>query len=361
MSKDKVNKKTSIGGQALIEGVMMRGPEKTAMAVRHTSGEIILDVWKTQGTDRAKVWKLPFIRGIFNFVDSMKVGYSCLMRSAEMSGMEDEEPQTKQASQPAALAAAADDVSAPDEAAATDEAVIVAAADEQPADKPADKPAKQGFWDKYMWTLIMVLASALGVVIAVGLFMTLPAFLFNLLRQAAPALNNQIWRAVIEGLMRLALFVGYIAAVSLMNDIKRVFMYHGAEHKTIFCYEKGLELTVDNVRRQTRFHPRCGTSFLILMLLVGIIISMFIPNTPPLDNPFLRTGIKLLTIPLIVGIGYELIKLAGRSDHVLVRIISAPGLWLQRVTTKEPTDDMIEVAIRAFQPVVPEDPDADRL
>ena len=354
MSKDKVKKKTSIGGQALIEGVMMRGPEKTAMAVRHTSGEIILDVWNTQGTNRAKVWKLPFVRGIFNFVDSMKVGYSCLMRSAELSGMEDEEPQPKQAFQSDDVTAATDDAPAADDA-------VVATADEQSAEKPADKPAKQGFWDKYMWTLIMVLASVLGVVIAVGLFMTLPAFLFNLLRQVAPALNNQIWRAVIEGLMRLALFVGYIAAVSLMKDIKRVFMYHGAEHKTIFCYEKGLELTVENVRRQTRFHPRCGTSFLILMLLVGIIVSMFIPNTPPLDNPFLRTGIKLLTIPLVVGIGYELIKLAGRSDHVLIRIISAPGLWLQRVTTKEPTDDMIEVAIRAFQPVVPESPDADRL
>lgn len=340
-----VKKKTSIGGQALIEGIMMRGPRVTAMAVRHTSGEIKMEKWETDGLNRAKFWKIPFIRGVYSFIDAMVVGYKCLMRSAEMSGLEDVEEEEPKKTQTVKAETKTDAVP-------TQETV------EEPFKSESDKLEKQkeeSFFDKFGTVFITVISLILGVAIAILLFISLPVFLFNLLIKAEPSLNNQVWRAVIEGLMRIILFVGYISAVSLMKDIHRVFMYHGAEHKTIFCYEKGEELTVENVRRQIRFHPRCGTSFIVLMLLIGIIVSMFIS----IDNVLLRTLVKLLTFPIIAGTGYELIKIAGRSDAPLVRAISAPGLWLQRITTQEPTDDMIEVAIKAFKEVIPENPDED--
>ncbi|HIW74452.1 MAG TPA: DUF1385 domain-containing protein [Firmicutes bacterium] len=408
--REKVLKKTSIGGQALIEGIMMRGPEKTAMAVRHVSGEIVMEEWPTSGSRRAKFWKLPLIRGVYNFVDSMYFGYKCLMRSAELSGLEDEEESSgggeavpPERRVPAEAAAAGEETAADGNAGETGEtretvetagaaltsapaAGTAPAAVETPPETaagqpetapvppvggtaavPAQAPARaekkeagdEGFLAKFGMTLLMVVSSVLGVLLAIGLFLYLPSLLFNLLMkiEALQPLNNQIWRAVFEGVLRIVLFVGYLAAVSLMKDIRRVFQYHGAEHKCIFCYEKGLPLTVENVREQIRFHPRCGTSFMILMLIVGIVISMFIP----IQVPILRTLVKLLTIPLIVGIGYELIKWAGRSDSLVVRIISAPGLWLQRLTTKEPDDSMIEVAVAALNRVIPEDPDADRL
>ncbi len=345
-AKEKVKKKTSIGGQALIEGVMMRGPDKTSMAVRHVSGEIVLNSWATSSKKRAAVFKLPFIRGVFNFFDSMVIGYRCLMRSAEMAGLDDEP--TPQKTPPCVLDTAACEDNEPETDYQPENPI--------PALKTPDKPSSGKLKDFGM-TLILIVSVVFGVLISVGLFMTLPVFLFNRLRDIFPMLDNNVWRAVIEGFMRILLFVTYIFAVSFMKDIRRVFMYHGAEHKTIFCYEKGEELTVDNVKSQIRFHPRCGTSFMILMLIVGIIISIFIKPSIPI----VRTGIKILTIPLIVSIGYELIKLAGRSDHWIVRAISAPGLWLQRVTTKEPTDDMIEVAIKAFKAVIPDNPESDRL
>ena len=291
-------KKTSIGGQALIEGIMMRGPERTAMAVRNDkTKEIVLEEYPTKGKDRAKFFKLPFIRGIFNMIDSLSFGYKCLMRSAELSGLEDEETNKTPST-----------------------------------------------WDKIFEKLMMPIATVLAVALALGLFVYLPMQLWKWLTAASPATaQNYYLRACFEGVMRILLFVGYVWATSLMKDIRRTYMYHGAEHKTIFCYEKGLPLTVENVRPQTRFHPRCGTSFMILMLIVGIIISMFIR----VDNLLLRTGLKLLTFPIVVGIGYELIKLAGRKDNVCTRVISAPGKWLQRLTTREPDDSMIECAIAA--------------
>lgn len=301
-------KKTSIGGQALIEGIMMRGPQVTAMAVRHVSGEIIVEDWETQGLDKPKWMKLPFVRGIFNFIDSMRYGYKCLMRSAELSGIDEEE---------------------------------------------GEKGAAVSDW---VMKLLMVLSAVIGIGFAIVLFMWLPAFLFRLLSGAVPALDHAVFRGVFEGVFRIVLFVGYVAVISLMKDICRVFMYHGAEHKTIFCYEQGLPLTVENIREQSRFHPRCGTSFMILMLLVGMIVSMLIPDM----NPWLRTAFKLLTIPVVVGVGYELIKLAGRKDTAFTRIISKPGMWMQHLTTKEPDDSMIECAIAAMEKVIPEDPEADK-
>lgn len=306
MSENKEMKKTSIGGQALIEGVMMRGPLITAMAVRHTSGDIVVEDWQTEGADKPKWMQLPFIRGIFNFVDSLRFGYKALMRSAELSGLEEIE--------------------------------------------------EEGEMPSWFMNALMVLSSVLGVAVSVVLFIWLPAFLFRWLSRAVPELNHPVFRGVFEGVLRILLFVGYVSVISLMKDIKRVFMYHGAEHKTIFCYEKGLPLTVENVREQSRFHPRCGTSFMILMLLVGMVVSMLIPDM----NAGLRTAVKLLTLPVVVSVGYELIKLAGRKDNAFTRIISKPGVWMQHLTTKEPEDGMIECAIAAMEKVIPEDAEADK-
>ena len=302
-------KKTSIGGQALLEGIMMRGPVKTAMAVRDPEGNIVLEENPTKGSDRAKFFKLPFIRGVFNMVDSLTSGYKYLMRSAEISGLDAEEEKRKQ---------------------------------EDP--KWYDAP--------WVEKLIMPVATVLAVVLAFGLFLYLPMQLWKWLCIPFPALAEQyFWRAVFEGVLRIIVFVLYVWATSLMKDIRRTYMYHGAEHKTIFCYEAGLPLTVENVRKQKRFHPRCGTSFLILTLLVSIVVNMFIR----IDSLPLRMGVKILVLPLIVGFGYELIKLAGRKDNWLTRIISAPGVALQHLTVHEPDDDMIECAIAAMEKVIPDD------
>ncbi len=313
-------KKTSIGGQALIEGVMMRGPQRTAMAVRHTSGEIRIEAWDNPESKRPAFTKWPFIRGIFNYIDSIRYGYKCLMRSAELSGLDDELKETD------------------------------ATAEEDIADGKQKKDTGA------LVNVVMVIGTVLGVAISLILFMWLPIQLFNWLKAAVPAVDNPYLRAVFEGVLRIVIFLGYMAAVSLLKDIRRTYQYHGAEHKTIFCYEKGLPLTVENVKAQSRFHPRCGTSFLILMLLVGIFISIFIR----VDHALLRTAIKLLLLPVTVGIGYELIKLAGRKDNAFTRITSAPGLWMQRLTTIEPDDDMIECAIASMKEVIPADPEADK-
>lgn len=313
-------KKTSIGGQALLEGIMMRGPKVTAMAVRNVNTqEIIIEQYPTKGQDRHPFFKLPFIRGIFNMIDSLSFGYKCLMRSADLSGIE-----------------------------------------EQEAEKEAQKRKAQGkkektgpsMLDSIFEKLMMPIATVLAVVLAFGLFMYLPMQLWKWCTAASPDIaDNYYLRACFEGILRIVVFVLYVYLTSLIPDIKRTYMFHGAEHKTIFCYEAELPLTVENVRKQSRLHPRCGTSFLILMLIVGIIVSIFIR----VDNLVLRTCLKLATFPIVVSCGYELIKLAGRHDNALTRIISAPGKALQRITTREPDDSMIECAIKAMELVIPDD------
>lgn len=315
-----MSKKTSIGGQALLEGIMMRGPEVTAMAVRNVNTqEIIIEQFPTKGKDRAKFFKLPFIRGIFNMIDSLSFGYKCLMRSADLSGIEEQEAQK-----------------------------------EAEKKRAKGKKVKEGptIFDKIFDKLMMPVATVLAVVLAVGLFMYLPMQLWNWITASAPAVaGNYYLRACFEGILRIIVFIAYVWLTALIPDIKRTYMFHGAEHKTIFCYEAGLPLTVENIRKQPRLHPRCGTSFLILMLIVGIIVSIFIR----VDNLFLRTCLKLLTFPIVVGCGYELIKFAGRHDNVFTRVISAPGKALQKITTQEPTDDMIECAVKAMELVIPDD------
>ena len=214
------------------------------------------------------------------------------------------------------------------------------------------------FGDKLV-KVMMVLASIVGVAIAVALFFFLPSFLFDLTAKAVPAFQGSgemavFWKSVFEGVLKIILFLGYIILCSQMTEMKRVFMYHGAEHKTIFCYENEEELTVENVKKQIRFHPRCGTSFMILMLIVGIVIGLFVP-VAPFGIGFLRPVFKILLLPVSCGVGYELIKICGRHDNPITRIIAAPGLWAQRITTKEPDDKMIEVAIKAMESVIPED------
>jgi len=302
-------KKTSIGGQALLEGIMMRGPVNSAMAVRDPQGKIVLEVDPTKGVNRHKFFKLPVIRGIFNMYDSLSAGYKYLMRSADICGLDAEEEKRKK---------------------------------ENP--KWYDHPIV----DK----MIMPVATVLAMVLAFGLFLYLPMQLWKWLCIPFPALADMyFWRAVFEGVVRILVFVAYVWATSLMKDIRRTYMYHGAEHKTIFCYEAGLPLTVENIRKQSRFHPRCGTSFLILTLLVSIVINMFIR----IDSLPLRMGVRVVVIPLIVGFGYELIKLAGRKDTKLTRIIAAPGVALQHLTVFEPDDDMIECAIAAMDKAIPDD------
>jgi len=323
----KCNKKTSIGGQALIEGVMMRGPKKTAMAVRHTSGEIRTDEWDNP-TKKSVFARIPGIRGIINFIDSMVVGYKTLMKSAEMSGMEE----------------------------------IEAEGDDEQAKEKAEKENRIV---QAIMPFVMVISAVLGVVLALFLFMYLPTLVYDLV---APLLGvpedipadhfyYNFLKALITGVLKIFIFLVYMILVSQMKDIKRVFRYHGAEHKTIFCYEHGHELTVENVRKESRFHPRCGTSFMILMMFVGVAISMFIPSTMP---TWLYASIKLLTLPLVVGVGYELLKLAGRHENWFTKAISAPGKWMQRITTAEPDDSMIECAITAFVAVIPEDEESDK-
>lgn len=351
-------KKTSIGGQALIEGIMMRGPEVTAMAVRDPDGNMVIEKFPTKGKDRAKFFRIPFIRGIFNMVDSLSFGYKCLMRSAEIAGLEDEpdkkKPKTDNAEATvvaqaeAEATAEAQDADAPAQEADATAQEADATAQEAKADKNDKNDKKTSIQN----TIIMAISVVLGLALAVGLFLFLPSFVVNLLAEPMPFLKEgTVWRSVFEGVMRILIFVGYMACMLLLKDIRRTFMYHGAEHKTIFCYENGLPLTVENVRKQKRCHPRCGTSFMILILLVGIIVSMFITA----ENPFIRMLVKLACLPVVVGIGYELIKLAGKYDNILTKIISAPGKLLQRMTTIEPDDSMIECAIAAFKEVVPDD------
>ena len=342
-------KRTSIGGQALMEGIMMRGPEKSAMAVRRPNGEIYFEENLNQKKKRPAICRWPIIRGVFGFVDSLVTGYKYLMKSAEIAMEELEEPQKSE--------------EAPIEPNEINEAPVAESVEEK-AEETGKKENKEGSGtvSKGMMAAITGIATVLGVFLAVALFIWLPTFLYDKVIQAyIPGWpqDNRYLKSIFEGLLKVLVLVAYMALVSLMKDIRRTFQYHGAEHKTIFCYEHGLPLTVENVRLQRRFHPRCGTSFLILMMLVSIVIGIFIPPSVEGINAtaytFIRAGLKLLLIPLTMGIGYELLKFAGRHENILTRIISAPGMWLQRITVREPTDDMIECAIQAFVAVMPEE------
>lgn len=321
MAKTSTKKITSIGGSALIEGIMMRGPQKVTVCVRTGENDIYSeDINITTLGSKYKIFKLPFIRGIAGLIDSMRLSYKSLMLSA-------------------------------------DKAIETGEIEEE-------EPSKFEIWlDEHfgdsLVKILMVLSSIIGVAFAVVVFMILPSLIFDLSAKVIPAFQGDgemvvFWKSVFEGILKIVLFLSYIVVCSRMTEMKRVFMYHGAEHKTIFCYEDDEELTVENVRKQSRFHPRCGTSFIVLMLIVGIVIGLFIP-VAPWGIKILRPIIKILLLPVSCGIGYELIKICGKYDNKLTRIIAAPGMWAQRITTKEPDDSMIEVAIEAIKAVIPED------
>ncbi len=287
---NKTKKITSIGGSALIEGIMMRGPKRTTVCVRTGESEIYNeDISINTIPSKCKLFKLPFFRGIAGLIDSMRLSYKALMLSAdkaiEAGEIEEEEP------------------------------------------SKLEKWLDEKFGDK-LFKVLMVFASILGVALAVGLFFFLPSFLFDLSANFIPIFKGDgesavFWKSVVEGVLKIILFLAYIVVCSQMTEMKRVFMYHGAEHKTIFCYENEEELTVENVKKQTRFHPRCGTSFMVLMLIVGIVIGLFIP-VAPFGIGFLRPVIKILLLPLSCGIGYELIKICFNHDNPFKKIIADP-------------------------------------
>lgn len=368
-------KRTTIGGQALIEAIMMKGPEKTAIAVRLPDGGISVEYMQERRLSKKyKILGLPLIRGAVGLVESLVSGYKAMMYAAEKSGFAEEEEEEERLRQEEKarkkaerLAKKAGRHSLETASPLPDPSVGRSLTDEQqeasaaPALSTApDKKEREEKKESAFMGGLMAVASVLGVCLALFLFMWLPSFLFNLVNGwTGDAISY--WRSLFEGVLKMAIFVGYLAAVSLMKDIKRVFMYHGAEHKTIFCYEAGEELTVENVRRQRRFHPRCGTSFMILMLIVSIVIAAILSIAFPILTKITAVwvAIKILMLPLICGLGYELIRFCGRHDNLLTKIIAAPGMWLQRLTTKEPDDSMIEIGIASLKAVIPDDPDAD--
>ena len=308
---------TSIGGQAVMEGIMMRGPFKTTVAVRKPDGEIEKKIDENGVKTRGKFFKLPIIRGCVNFIDSLVIGMKALMYSAEFVDLEDEEEESK--------------------------------FDKWLEDKLGDK----------IKDVVIYAAVAISIVLSVGLFMVLPTFLTRIV-EAIPFMKSitgtQTFTSVFEGIVRMFIFLGYMALVSQMKDIKRVFEYHGAEHKTIACYEAGEELTVENVKKHSRFHPRCGTSFLLFVMIISIIVYAFLPKT----GVILRVLMRLALLPVVAGLSYEVIKWAGRSKNRCVTFLSKPGLWLQKLTTREPDESQIEVAIAAMQPCIPEDKEEDK-
>ena len=330
MSEKENIHRTTIGGQALIEGIMMKGPEKTAMAVRTKEGEIVIE----EKENKQRKWynKAPFIRGTINFVSQLLDGYYYLSRSAELSGMADDDSEEEMSK--------------------------------------FEKWLDDKFGDKIMG-VIMTIAMIFGIALAILLFVFVPTWLFMLVQYlVGTAADLSPFQSLFEGILKIAIFITYMWIVSKTESIRRTYEYHGAEHKTIACYEHGLELTVDNVKPQIRFHPRCGTSFIFLVLLISILIYSIFPITNQMFIDtfavseglamILRVSCKILLLPVIVSISYEVIRLAGRYDNVLTKIISAPGLWLQRLTTKEPDDSEIEAAIAAMNAVIPEDKESDK-
>ncbi len=329
-------KKTSIGGQAVIEGVMMRGPYKIATAVRKPDGEIIVDEQETKIKNQSAFAKLPIVRGCVNFFGSMIIGVKALMFSAKFFDVDEDGNEIEQ------------------------------------------EPGKFEKWleekldSETAMNVVIYFSVILSLCLSVGLFILLPTLIAGFLTDFLHVESNTLL-TVIEGVVRIAIFIAYLSLVAQMKDIKRVFMYHGAEHKSIFCYEKGLPLTVENVRVQSRLHPRCGTSFLLIVMVISILVFSIIPwqqetfaAIPGIGRFFTvmpwavwRVILRLLLLPIVAGISYEIIKFAGRHDNWFTRAISAPGMWFQHITTNEPDDSQIEVAIKSLTAVIPEDKTAD--
>ena len=300
---DKPTRPNNIGGQAVLEGVMMKAGARTVTSCRKEDGSICVhDDTFVSVRQKHKILNIPILRGVINFVEMMILSFRTLSVSAEALELDDEKDKQKKA---------------------------------------------EG--KKTTTDLVMIIGMVLGVALAIGLFILLPGLVSDLVSYLVYRIGsyeiNETLKAVIEGASKVIIFIAYLALVSLMPDIKRTFMYHGAEHKSIACFEAGAELTPENAKEYTRFHPRCGTSFMFVMILLGIVVGIVINNLFPSLNRFALSGIRLLILPLVVGLGYEFIMFAGKHDNAVTRILSAPGLWMQRITTKEPTEDMLEIAI----------------
>lgn len=293
---------------------MMRGLDKTSMAVRLPNGEIDVEKWDSGDLVHPKWYrKIPLVRGCVNMVESLIVGYKCLMKSAEKSIPDDEE-------------------------------------EEEPS--KFEQKIESIFGDK-LFKIVGIIGTILGVVLALLLFMYVPMLIVKGISYLVPLGG---WKTVIEGIIKIIIFILYLWGVSRLKDIRRTFEYHGAEHKSIACYEAGEELTVENIKKYRRFHPRCGTSFLLIVLVISILVFSVVTW----NSMLIRILLKIALLPVVVGISYEIIRIAGRYDNIVTRIISAPGLWLQRLTTREPDASQIEVAIAALKEVLPEDRDVDR-
>lgn len=323
--KEKPIRRTTVGGQALIEGIMMRGVTKSAMAVRTKEGKIDVEIWDLP--ERKWYQKCPFVRGIFNFVLQLKDGMKYMNKSMEKSGYLDDDEENENPSK-----------------------------FEQWLDKVLGEKAAE---------IVGGIGAFLGIALAIVLFVFVPTWAFTGLQALLGDTDISAFRSLFEGILKILIYVGYLALTSLMKDIRRTYEYHGAEHKTIAAYEAGEELTVENVKKHRRFHPRCGTSFVFLVLAVSILVTTLVPinsenfvewfGVAKFAADMMRIVCKLILLPIIVGISYELIKIAGRYDNPITAIISAPGLALQRLTTKEPDAEQIECAIAAIKPVLPDE------
>lgn len=352
----------SVGGQAVIEGVMMKNGTRVALAVRKADGSVEIKNSEFHPVKEKHRWvNIPILRGIVGFIESMILSVKTLGDSTEMLGIDELEEKEKQekaekkAKKKLEKEAKKQGVSVEELAKKTEEVSEKAEKTEEKAEKKDKESASTGF--------IMVISLILGFALAIALFMFLPTYATDGINYLVTKYTeyegiNHYLQAAIEGFIKILIFIVYIASVSMMKDIKRTFSYHGAEHKSIACYESGMELTPENARKCTRFHPRCGTSFLFVMLLLSIIIGIFIPEFEGMS--WLRSVIKLATLPLIMGIGYEFIMLAGKHNNWFTRALSAPGLWMQRLTTKEPDDYQLAIAICAIKSTMPEEfPDFD--
>jgi uncharacterized protein YqhQ len=308
MSKEK---KTTIGGQALMEGILMRGPEKSAIVVRKPDKTLEIKEEPVGSNTRHKFFRLPFIRGPIIFWDSMKNGVSALMYSSEFFEVEGEEKEPGK------------------------------------FEKWIERKLGMERFEKIMMTFTVIL----GIAMPIGLFILLPTLIAGFFGDMHFMLRN-----LLEGAIRILIFIGFVWSKSLMKEIKRTYMYHGAEHKTIACYEAGKELTVENARECCRFHPRCGTSFLFVVMIISIVVFSVVQWS----NPLVRMLLRLALLPVVAAISYEINRFAGRYDNWFTKALRAPGVALQRITTKEPDDSMLEVAIEALQRVIPEDKETDR-
>ena len=304
-------RRNKVGGQAVIEGVMMKKGEEVCLAMRKEDGSVEIDKSKFVSVRTKHKWlNIPLLRGVIGFIESMILSFKTINKSTAVLEL-----------------------------------------DEDSSKKDGEKKSGGA-----LNAFIMVISVLLGVALAIGLFMWLPGMLTKGIEYFTGELNRYL-KAAIEGVVKIIIFIVYMLVVSLMKDIKRVFQYHGAEHKSIACYEAGMELTPENAKKCTRFHPRCGTSFMFVMLIIGIFTGMLIPVW---DNTLLRAAIKLAILPVVVGIGYEFIMLAGKHDNLFTRVLSAPGLWMQRITTKEPDETQLAIAICAIKSSMPEEfPDFD--